>query len=154
LRYSVDTSAILDGWIRYYPPDTFPGIWERIDELIASGQLIATEEGLHELAKKDDDVHAWAKEREEMFVPIDSQIQPAVANILTQFEKLVDTRKSRSAADPFVIALAQIENCTVVTGEKFNDSFDRPNIPDVCRAIGVPDISFLQMMRNEGWKFS
>jgi O-methyltransferase involved in polyketide biosynthesis len=154
LRYSIDTSAILDGWIRYYPPDTFPGLWERMDELIAAGQLIATEEVLHELAKKDDDVHAWAKEREEMFIPIDDQIQPVVADILEQFEKLLDTRKNRSAADPFVIALAQIEDCTVVTGEKLTESLDRPNIPDVCRALDIPDFNLLQMMRNEGWKFS
>ncbi|MCW8985465.1 MAG: DUF4411 family protein [Thermoanaerobaculales bacterium] len=154
MRYSIDTSAILDGWIRYYPPDTFPGLWERMDELIAAGQLIATEEVLHELAKKDDDVHAWAKEREEMFIPIDDQIQPVVADILEQFEKLLDTRKNRSAADPFVIALAQIEDCTVVTGEKLTESLDRPNIPDVCRALDIPDFNLLQMMRNEGWKFS
>jgi hypothetical protein len=25
VRYSIDTSAILDGWRRYYPPDVFPG---------------------------------------------------------------------------------------------------------------------------------
>lgn len=154
MRYSIDTSAILDGWIRYYPPDTFPGLWERIDELIAARQLIATEEVLHELAKKDDDVYAWAKEREEMFIPIDDQIQPAVADILEQFEKLLDTRKNRSAADPFVIALARIEDCTVVTGEKLTESLDRPNIPDVCRALGILDFNLLQMMRNEGWTFS
>ena len=56
MRYSIDTSAILDGWRRYYPPDTFPGLWDKLDSLIEEGHLAATEEVLIELEKKDDDV--------------------------------------------------------------------------------------------------
>jgi hypothetical protein len=52
-----------------------------------------------------------------------------------------------------VIALAQDEGCTVAKGEQFNDSVDRSNIPDACRAIGVPDINLLQMISIEGWTF-
>jgi len=155
LRYSIDTSAILDGWVRYYPPDTFPGLWERIDELIEDGHLRATEEVLHELEKKDDDAHAWAKERKDsLFVPIDDEIQPAVTDILENFERLVDTRKNRSAGDPFVIALAQIQSCTVVTGEGATGNLSRPNIPDVCTELGVPCVNLLKMIRSEGWTFS
>ena len=35
MKYSLDTSGILDGW-RHYPPDIFPPVWERFDELIES----------------------------------------------------------------------------------------------------------------------
>lgn len=154
MRYSIDTSAILDGWVRYYPPDIFPGLWQHLDELIAGGQLIATEEVLHELKRKEDEVYAWATERDRLFVPINEGIQPAVTAILEQFEKLVDTRANRSGADPFVIALAQVEGCTVVTGERPTGRVDRPNIPDVCRGLNVPWVSLLQLIRNEGWVFS
>jgi hypothetical protein len=155
LKYSIDTSALLDGWVRYYPPDAFPGLWVRIEKLIEDGDLRATEEVLHELEVKDDDVYAWAKERKDgLSVPIDDRIQPAVAAILEDFEKLLDTRKNRSAADPFVIALAQIEGCMVVTGEGTTGNLNRPNIPDVCSGLGVPCISLLQLIRREGWRFS
>jgi len=153
LKYSIDTSAILDGWRRHYPPDTFPGVWKRIDELIETEHLAATEEVLHELSKKDDEVYAWAKKRGKMFIPIDDRIQPAVTQILSRFEKLLDTRKNRSAADPFVIALAQLEGCRVVSGEGLTGSMSRPNIPDVCAELNIPCISLLQMIRNEGWVF-
>ena len=154
MRYSIDTSALLDGWRRHYPPDTFPGLWEKIDGLIDAGDLRATEEVLHELEKKDDDVYAWAKDRADaLFVPIDSEIQPAVTAILQDFEKLVDTRNNRSAADPFVIALGQINHCTVVTGERATNSLNRPAIPDVCNKLKIPCMSLLQMIRAEGWKF-
>lgn len=154
MRYSIDTSAILDGWVRYYPPDTFPGLWQRIEELISTGDLGASEEVLHDLAKKDDDAHAWAKAHQQMFVPIDDRIQPVVSALLERFERLVDTGKNRSASDPFVIALAKVEACTVVTGEKPSNNIDKPKIPDVCTALGIPCITLLQLIRAEGWTFS
>jgi hypothetical protein len=153
LRYSIDTSAILDGWRRYYPPEVFPALWQRLDELIAEGRLIATEEVLFELERKDDDVYAWAKARQSMFVRIDDRIQPKVSEILDRFEKLLDTRANRSGGDPFVIALAMVEDCTVVSGERATGSLNRPNIPDVCSALGVHCISLLQLIRDKKWTF-
>jgi hypothetical protein len=34
LKYSLDTSAILEAWRRRYPPDVFPVVWRRIEDLI------------------------------------------------------------------------------------------------------------------------
>jgi hypothetical protein len=56
-----------------------------------------------------------------------------VIEILRDHKKLVDTRKNRSGADPFVIALAKVEGCNVITGEKPTNRLERPHIPDVCR---------------------
>jgi hypothetical protein len=134
LRYSIDTSAILDGWRRYYPPDVLPDVWTGFDNLIKKGHLAATEEVVVELEKRDDEVHKWAKKRKGMFVPIDHAIQKAVSSILGAHEKLVDTRKNRSAADPFVIALAQIQGCAVVTGERATGSATGRTSPTSVRA--------------------
>jgi hypothetical protein len=155
VRYSLDTSALLDGWRRYYPPDVFPGLWSRLDGLIEAGDLRATEEVLFELERKDDDVFAWAREREtRLFVPVDAEIQPLVSEILRDFGKLVDTRSHRSAADPFVIALALQHRCTVVTGERPTNRPSRPNIPDVCRGLGIRYLSLLDLVRAESWTFA
>ena len=62
--YSIDTSALLDGWRRHYPPDVFVSVWERIEGLIAGGELRATEEVRIELERKDDDVFKWAKRQD------------------------------------------------------------------------------------------
>lgn len=153
MKYSIDTSALLDGWRRHYSPDVFPGVWEGLDELIENGSLRATEEVLTELERKDDDVYAWARQRPDLFVAIDDRIQIAVGDILSTHERLLDTRANRSAADPFVIALARIEQCTVVTGERATGSANRPHIPDVCRDLGIPAIPLLQLLRAEGWRF-
>jgi hypothetical protein len=153
LKYSIDTSAILQAWLRHYPPDIFPPVWDRIDALIASAELVATEEVRRELEKQHDEIFMWASTREPMFIPIDEQIQLSVTAILASHPRLIDNRRNRSGADPFVIALAQLNGATVVTGEAPTGNIDKPNIPDVCDAIGVQWIGFLQMIRREGWTF-
>lgn len=85
------------------------------------------------------------------FIPIDETIQRNVAAILTDHKKLIDTRRGRSSADPFVIALAQIESAAVVTGERPSGTLDRPNIPDVCTALGIRCLTLLQLFREQGW---
>lgn len=154
MRYSLDLSALLDGWRRYYPPEVFPGIWTRLEDLIDRGDLRATDEIRIELGKKDDEVLAWAmRRRESLFVPIDEEIQLTVRQIIERYPKLIDTRSGRSGADPFVIALAKIQGCPVVTGEAPTHRENRPNIPDVCWGFGVRPMSFLELLREQGWTF-
>lgn len=129
LIYSIDTSAILDGWVRYYPPDIFPALWNNLDGLISDGRLLATEEVLVELKKKDDEVYNWFHQRKKMFLPLDEKVQLAATDILSKYERLVDTSKNRSTCDPFVIAVAQVLNCPVVTGEKPSNSLTDQEFP-------------------------
>ncbi len=90
----MDTSALLDGWLRYYPPDVFPSVWAKLDELIEDKILVASEEVLFELQRKDDHVYSWVKARSGMFVPTaDEEIQRAVSQILSNYSKLIDERK-------------------------------------------------------------
>ncbi len=153
MRYSIDTSAILGAWRRHYPPDVFPLVWRKLDDLISLGDLIATEEVLVELKRKDDEVYEWARRREHMFIPINEEVQLAVEDILRDHKKLIDQRKSRSGSDPFVIALAKVENCVVLTDEKPSGSSKRPHIPDVCNALRIPWRNMLQLFRDQGWVF-
>ena len=85
--------------------------------MVDAGDIIASEEALEALKRKDDEVHQWARERRQMFIPLYPDIQQSVINILTNYPRLIDNRKNRSGAAPFVIALAQIESCAVVTYE-------------------------------------
>lgn len=122
--------------------------------MIEKGVLGASDEVLLEIGKRDDDVHAWAKARKgKLFVPIDEEQQGHVSAILEKHERLVDTRRNRSAADPFVIALAIAQGCAVLTAEAATGKPDRPNIPDVCAAMGVRSINLLEFFREQEWRF-
>ena len=119
--------------------------------MINAGDIIASEEVLEELGRKDDEVHQWALERRQMFIPLYPDIQQSVINILTKHPRLIDNRNNRSGADPFVIALAQVENCTVVTYETLSHSLNRPRIPDVCLDMGIRCINMTDLFREQGW---
>lgn len=107
MKYSVDTSGLLDGW-RHYPPDIFPTLWTRIEDLIASGDAWATDEVLRELKKKEGDkVYQWCVGQDDLFLPLDTKLQKAVSYILNAHPKLVESGGKRSAADPFVIGVAR-----------------------------------------------
>jgi Domain of unknown function (DUF4411) len=72
--YVIDTSALLDGWARHYPPDVFPSLWSLIEEMIKVGELLSPDEVLGELSQKDDAVYQWAKTNSTMFVPLDEDV--------------------------------------------------------------------------------
>jgi hypothetical protein len=154
IEYSFDTSVLVDSWRSRYPPDLFPALWDRLAGLVDDGTAKASREVHTELAKKDDEVFKWANERVEMFVESDDRVQTAVRAILAQHPRLVDTRKSRSGADPFVIALAQVHRCTVVTYEARSNNLARPKIPDVCDSLGIPCIDVVDLIRQRRWRFS
>jgi hypothetical protein len=153
VRYSVDASILIEGWRRQFPPDVVPGLWDGLDELIKSGDLRATEEVLYELDRKDDEVYEWVKARQELFIPIDETIQVVVSKILAVHPTLIDSRKNRSSADPFVIALAHQHSCIVLTEEIPTGKPQRPHIPDVCFAYGIQFDNLLGLIRKEGWVF-
>ncbi len=153
--YSFDTSAILDGWRRYYPPDVFQSLWVNLDNLIDNGVIIASEEVLHDLEKQEgDEVHQWALARKQMFVDTDEQVQREVTEILENHKKLIDQRGNRSASDPFVIAVAKIKGGTVLTGERPTKSPEkRPHIPDVCSSMGIDCVDMVGLIRAQNWSF-
>jgi hypothetical protein len=152
LPYSVDTSGLLDGWVRYYSPEVFPSLWKQMEAAAADGTIRAVQDVLLELEKQDDDVCAWAKEHI-TFVALEDQIQTVAIQILAQFPQLVNPRRSRSVADPFVIALAQVQGLTVVTAERASGSVQKPRMPDVCAGLGVKCIPLLGMFKELGWQF-
>jgi Domain of unknown function (DUF4411) len=141
--YCFDTSAFIQGF-RLYPSEVLPDLWdEKIDSVIRSGGLVSPDEVLRELERRDDAVHASAKARSGLFVPIDDEMQFAVTEILAAFPKLMQENKNRNAADPWVIALAKTRSLTVVTYERPVRVERDPRIPEGLRALSdrVPHLA-------------
>ncbi|MDZ4833592.1 MAG: DUF4411 family protein [Candidatus Melainabacteria bacterium] len=151
-KYSLDTSGLIDAYTRYYPPDTFKGLWVKLSESAFFGYSYATKMVRTELEKEDDDLLKWCDAQDAFFKEVDEAIQRKVADILTTHPMLVKAGSGRSGADPFVIALAELTDATVITGEIFG-SASKPKIPDVCRDRGVKCGNVLHMIKSEGWTF-
>jgi len=153
VTYSFDTSGLMDGWRRHYPPDVFISLWERLDEMGERGEMFIMDQVRLELDVKDDDLSAWVNARRHICRPLSNEIQESIEEILHLYPDLVDPRALRDFADPFVIAGARVHNASVVTGEKLTRPPERPKIPNVCDGLGVPWMGILEFMRRQGWTF-
>lgn len=154
MSHCIDTSSLIHAWARAYPPANFPGIWRDLEGLIASGTLVAPDEVKGEIAKMDDDLRAWSKEHDQLFLPLIPEVQTHAKVVLRSFPRLVDTRRGRNPADPFVIGLAMHRGFTVVTNELPTGKVSKPNIPDVCLELKVPCINLLGLIQVKGWTYS
>jgi len=154
--YCIDSSSLITAWYENYPPDVLPPLWDRIDDLIASGSLISPSPVLDEIEKRSDELHKWLKSRDKMFVPLEENIQLKAKRILEQFPRLVMQKKSRFAADPFVIALAIETDCIIITEENPTGNENRPNIPDICNSekFSKECDNLLGLIRQEKWVFN
>jgi hypothetical protein len=153
VKYSIDTSALVDWWVRYYPPESFPSLVDHVGALIAAGELHASREVLDELLRQDDDLAKWAKDQQDLFIEDSEQVQDAVTVLMDKYYKPAKPDKGISGADPFVIGLAMTQNqpLIVVSGEK-PGSEENPKMPYVCGGENVPHITFLGLIQAEGWK--
>lgn len=158
-NYSIDTSALVDWWVRYYPPSVFKGLVPRVEKLIDDGRLRASREVREEIDGKSDALRDWGKAQDGLWVDSSEDIQAVVARLMGQYFNPEKPDKGIGAADPFVIALAAIQNpvpWVVVTGEK-PGSHENPKIPWVCRHFQpepIRTISFLQLIVEEGWELN
>lgn len=153
--YILDTNVFMDWQARYYPTDIFRSLLERMDRLIAekrcySPQLVEEELG----AVGTSELNSWAGSRPKLFVPLSEMLAEAIA-IQGRFPGLLDPKAAFEEADSYVIAYAKLKGGVVVAQETSAAEKRNPKrshfIPDVCRELGLPCISFLGMMRREGW---
>jgi Domain of unknown function (DUF4411) len=151
--YSFDTSSILNGYRDLLPPQTFPSLWEGIEAMIASGHVRSIDLVRDELAAREDAVFAWAKAQDDLFVPLEPDIQRSARDVLAEHRRIIGVGSGRSGADPFVIALARARGGVVVTEETLSRNLTKPKIPDVCDAMGVPRLNLLGFVQAQGWVF-
>jgi hypothetical protein len=157
--YSIDTSALIGWWVRRYPPEVFPSLKRKLEELIAAGKLNASRMVLDELGSKPDPLFVWAKGQSGFVMPVSQAVSDRAAELIKTYPILIDPNANRPQADPYVIALAETQKWCVVTQETFAATKTsgkrkrRTYIPDICQAIRVRCIDVLDLMKNEGWTF-
>jgi hypothetical protein len=142
----------MEAEVRYYPKAVFPSLWQRIEDLVTSGDLGASEEVLVEISLVDDELHDWCRARPGMFYATDASIQSDVARLQAAYPGFVPTT-GRSRGDPFVVATAIATGSIVVTQEKPTTLGGRPKIPNVCDGEAVGWVNLLGMIKAEGWTF-
>jgi AhpD family alkylhydroperoxidase len=156
--YSVDTNVFIDWWERRYPPDVFPSVQKAMERLSQGGLLFAPERVHEEIdASGSKGLKAWAKQNKSIFLPHDQQLQAEAQSIQFAYPDLIDNNSPHDEADRWVIAVAKIKGCPVVTHETAARAKKKPErslfIPDVCKAMNIQCIELLELMRQQKWTF-
>jgi hypothetical protein len=159
--YCIDASSLLK-MKEDFPRKVFPGLWDRVEQLIRDGRLFAPEEVFKEV-EMDDEISEWLLQQRAMFKKIDGELWEVAKQIAARFPAIAKPGKFGPAADPFVIGLARSHNdrrteqlfdreceCAVVTEE----GGGAERIPAVCVALDVKCISLVDLFKEEGWVFS
>jgi hypothetical protein len=132
-----------------------------------SGQLLAPHEVYKELeAGSDDDIFKWAKRHKFIFRDLNSEQFELAQKIINdpKYRDSFDLDKETPEADPFVIALALVEQRTislfsaqivVVSDENRATIGKKPKIPNICADPNyqVECIHVLDMFDREGCQF-
>jgi len=150
--YCLDTSVLIESWNNLYRPKSFPSFWEKIRDGFEQKQFISPWYVLNEIEKKDDDLYKWTKNISIFFYLFDENLEKEQTIIINKFRRLIDQGKGRSMCDPWVIALAKIHKCPVVSQE-YPKSDENPKIPDVCRNLDLRCIKIADLIEEMGWIF-
>lgn len=162
--YCLDTGFFIQAWNLNYTPEICPSFWEVIAELAEAGKVFSPVEVLKELKKRDDSLYQWAKDQDNLFLKIgdDDAVETAFIEVINDEEgkRLIQHEKTRSPADPWLVAWCIVHDATLVTTEaKSTSEFDKAKttkrkLPDVCDKFDVPWMNPSQFVHDVGINFT
>lgn len=164
--YIIDTSSLID-LKKWYPKNNFPGLWEKVEELINSNRLKAPIQVFNEVRRGDDELKYWCEMWEGKLFVNNLDIKE-VQKIINKYTKLNEKNKNKSykdeCADPYVVALAKCYK-KLVTFDGANISYRKPiviseesakkehSLTNVCKKENIEVISISALAPREGWTF-
>jgi hypothetical protein len=156
MTYVVDTNSF--SVLKNYYPNSFPSLWQNLDQLANDGTLLSVREVLNELQNDNrvTFVQEWARRHRAIFATPTREELIAVQQILAipHFQAVISEKallRGTPVADPFIVASAQVNGGVVVTEEAH-----RPNaakIPNICERLDVECHNLEWLMQQEGWSF-
>lgn len=154
--YSFDTSSLIEACDVLYPMDNFPSLWGKIEDLIKSNRLKMSQVVFEE-AMRNEYLDKWCSNKglkPFLELKVDESIQYYVSAILKDYPGMINARKNKSGADPWVVALAmQYQGMVVVTEEKSTSDRIHPRIPDVCNFSNIEWVNIAGVVKKENWRF-
>lgn len=154
-KYCFDTDTLVSSWRIHYRPDAFESLWDQLGDLVKNGAILIPDEVKKEIGVGKDGLVSWLKKYNVIGTPISMEQIEIVTEIVNKYPLVSQYKKPRpNHADPFVVAVAKIYKCTVVTYEKTNGNSKHPAIPDLCKEYRVDCCSMADFFKKEGWQFN
>lgn len=154
-RYIIDAcSMITQNQSSLYPRSVHKGLWDQIDALVKSRELVTCRQIANEvLSGKEDDIACqWVKGSGLVILEEDESVQRNVAMVVNAVPELLrfGTMRKSSSGDAFIIATAIEYELVIITEE--NKRSPR-KIPQVAARFGVKTLSISELAEREGWRF-
>jgi predicted nucleic acid-binding protein len=157
--YCLDANVLIEAWHKYYSPKICPDYWDVMNDLGKEGLIFLPESVFGEITRTEDDLSKWLKTSNIPFYKITEPVTICLQKIYASnplHKHLVDNIKTRSLADPWVIAHAMKENATVVTKEEkvTAPNSTRIKIPNVCENLNIRWLNDFDFIDELGIRFS
>lgn len=141
-KYCLDSNVLIQAWQKYYSPNYCQSYWDVLNDLGNQGIIFIPEMVYEEITRTDDDLSEWLKSSMIEVKTIDAEVTKCLKNIYSadsNHKHMVDSKKGRSLADPWVIAHAMKEQAIVVTKEEKITAINsnKIKIPNVCDKMSV-----------------
>ena len=146
-------SDVLIGFYESLPMETYETQWKLIKEYIDEGRIVICEAVYNEI-KKSEELKKWLSQFSKKLVPCYTrEVIVEAKTIINDYPKLIDVVNSNDQADPYVIALAKINNHTVLSNEYLSEGGKKVKIPFVCKQLKIACMNTKQFYKEEKWKF-
>ena len=151
-HYVFDAGPLID--LKYYPREIFPSLWENLQKMADSGQIISCSEVFREVSESGDEASQWAEQNRKIFKRPSLGEQEIIQKILLKHPELIRKRNrlaGRAVADPFVLSCAKFHGITLVHAELYKANAH--GIANVCEELAIKNISLKDFFLENGWRF-
>jgi rRNA-processing protein FCF1 len=157
MKYVFDNNT-LTAIFRHYFFERFPTFWDKFNKLVEEKVIISVREVRREIESlnRADRLEAWVNKNRDFFEDPTVEELEFITSIYSvkHFQQNLEQRKllhGGAFADPFIIAKAKINNCTVVTQEQYKENGTK--IPNICKHFDIICTDLEGFLTFENWEF-
>lgn len=151
-KYITDTDVLI-GFYDSLPMDIYKTQWNKIGDYIQNGQLLICEAVFNEI-KKAEDFKLWLTNYKGFLLKCyTEEVLVEAKVIINKYRKLIDINNQSDQSDPYIIALAKINDYTVLSNERYSEGGNKTKIPFVCKEMGIKCINTHDFYKQETWQF-
>ena len=156
--FLLDSSALITPSRTYYPFDFAPNFWIQIETKIKEGSIVVLDMVRDEIlnGKGVDDLKIWMQEltfvkcinhKKLEFVEMYGNILQYIKDAPIYTQNALEEWSKINVADPWLIAVAAVDNYTLITLERPNNSLNEKIPSDVAEKFSVKTENLFYLMR-------
>lgn len=152
-KYLIDSNVLIACAFNT-PFEYFPSFWIKLEEYINNNQVIICDAVVTEISAKADELKKWISNYKSLYrKTFEPDIVVEAKLIINKYPNLVDINNPNDQADPYLIALAKIDNLCLISDEKYSENATKARIPYVCKNETVDCLTRFDFFKKESWKF-